>query len=178
MRSRQEILSRYKFVLAEEIERRVAEASRRSPHLCVHYQAHNLDTRREVHGEPNPLYNRITDADGALVPEALGLCLYGAEDEVNWSGKLCSEVADAQTCPFFGPRVMKEDIEKDITDLTSNPEKLRAVLPEAYALVWVIGAIETLPQLSWWQRLWWRWRKVQVEPLRLSAKSTAEESHE
>jgi len=139
-----EIQDRIRALLDEELCARVAKTQERLPVHCRYNYRHSLDTRKNVYGEPNDSYNRITRGDtsaGLPVTQTIGLCLYGSEDPENWPGIICEEPVDALLCPpqaFTSkttPEVAKSDLEAQIKDLNW----LRDNMPGVYTLLWVLG---------------------------------------
>jgi len=53
MKTKASIESRVRFLLCEELSRRVREAETRLPHLCIHNHRQPLDTRKSVEDLPN-----------------------------------------------------------------------------------------------------------------------------
>lgn len=159
------IRDRIRFLLAEAIEKRVAEVTKRLPRLCKHNYRHGLDTRRQVYGEANESFNRITLASGDDVTQNLGLCMLGAENPEEWPGTICEDPVDAQRCPYFDPIVSKEIIWRDFHAMLQEPELLRAELPEVYGLLWALDGYTSYLRLPWWKRLWFWFLRVRIEPL-------------
>ena len=91
MKSQIEVESRLKGLLCQELDRRVAESTRRLPKMCQHNYRHPLDHRKTVDGIPNPDHNRIAK-HGLPVAQTMGLCMLGsAEDPHSWRGDICEE---------------------------------------------------------------------------------------
>lgn len=170
MKARSDIEGRIKYLLAEALEAQVQKATERLPHLCKHNHRHPLDTRRQVHGEPNSNYNRITVVAHQATSETMGLCMKGIEDRENdWSGTICEDPIDAQRCPYFDPIVNKTRLWQDFHDALQNPDELRAKFPEIYGLIWVLEppvGWNVSAQLPWWKRLWFRLLRLRIEPVR------------
>ena len=157
MRSKDEIEGRIRFLLAEALKHRVREASRRLPVLCRHNFQQPLDTRRQLHGEPNPGFNRITVDSGEAVTQRIGLCMLGSDDPERWGGTICEDPSDAQRCPLFEPRLSKAMIWQDYHDTLQDVEALRESLPEIYGLIWALEPAENwlnISQVPWWKRFW------------------------
>lgn len=168
MKTDTEIKNRIRFLLAEALDARVAEASKRLPCLCKHNRQHPLDTRRTVHGEPNAGYNRITVAKGEAVTQTIGLCMLGSEDPETWGGTICEDVVDAQKCPLFEPKVDKNLVWREFSHALRDRDELRVKFPEIYGLLWALepsadGFDER--QLPWWKRLWFRLLRIRVKPV-------------
>ncbi len=169
-----EIEARIRFLLAEALEKKVAEASKRLPHLCTYNFRHNLDTRRQVDGEPNPNFNRITEQEGEPVVQTIGLCMYGAENPEDWRGDICEDPIDAQRCPYFQPSLYKERIWRDFHAMLQDHDRLRAEMPEVYGLLWALDGYTSQLRLPWWKRLWFKLLRVRVEPLAPVAADTVD----
>jgi hypothetical protein len=166
MRRDSEILARVRELVQEELDRRIWQASERLPCLCLHNYQHTLDTRKQVDGEPNEGYNRITDDDGEPVKKTIGLCRLGIENAQEWSGTICEEPIDAKKCPYFTPFQLKEDILCLLREQLSHDIWVRENLPEVHALCWVL---ECWPEfrLPWWKRIliFFRIRRLRLEPV-------------
>ena len=160
MKTQTEIEDRIRFLLTEALDRKVVEASSRLPRLCRHNHQHPLDTRRQVHGEPNAGYNRITVGEGDTVVQTIGLCLLGSNDPETWGGTICEDDIDAQKCSLFEPVMDKETVWRDFSAILNDPDRLRNEFPEIYGLVWALESFVGLTyRLPWWKRLWFRlWR--------------------
>ena len=186
MRTQIEIEDQVRSLLAAELARRVLAAQALLPGLCVHNHRQTLDTRRQVHGEPNEHYNRVADHRGLPVLQTIGLCMLGADDPESWQGTICEDPSDAQRCPTFRLKTSVEDAEDDFRTQMQDDEWVRRNLPEVYSYLWMLGTIqvpeappeappepqfirrkpepdyppELLPKpedLSWWRRLILRW---------------------
>lgn len=165
MRSEEEVQDRIRYLLTQELDRRVADAQARLPHKCRHNYRHPLDVRRNVMGEPNDQYNRITDARHLPM---LGLCMLGAEDPTEWQGNICEDPIDAQRCPFFNPIDTKESLSLEFQQQIKDLDWLTANMPEVAGLLWALGST-VLPQLPWWKLLWFRFLRIRPDPLALPA---------
>lgn len=159
MRSSTEIQGRIKHLLSRELDRRVAEATKRLPHKCEHNYRHPLDVRKTVDGEPNPSFNKIT----LPVAQTIGLCMLGSEDPETWGGTICEDPVDAQRCPYFSARESKDEILLTLRKDSQDSEWLQANLPEVYGLLWALQ--DRPPKLPWWKVLWFRLLRIRVEPL-------------
>lgn len=164
MRSAVEIEDRIRKLLSEELDRRVSEATRRTPTLCLHNHRQALDTRKRVEDAPNEGYNRTTDKRGLPVLQTIGLCMLGAEEPDDWNGTICEDEIDARRCPYFDPNAKKDDLLRDFLVQLADLEWLQANMPEVAALYWVIGSTRASVRLPWWKRIWYRFRRIQVEP--------------
>jgi len=160
MRLETEVQDRIRYLLTLEVDRRVAEATARLPHLCQHNRRHPLDVRKEVAGNPNEQYNRVA---GNGLP-VIGLCMLGAEDPTSWPGAICEDPIDAKRCPYFTPTldkgVVEEQFQQEIRDLKWVSENL----PEVYGLLWALGS-ETMPKLPWWKALLFRFLRIRPDSL-------------
>lgn len=165
MKSEDDIEARVRFLLVQELDRRVAEASRRLPHLCVHNHKQPLDTRRHVEGEPNETFNRVSDHRGLPVIQTMGLCMLGADNPEQWNGTICEDPIDAQKCPVFSPLQTKETLDlgfrRDVNDMVW----VGAHMPELYGLLWALDRGTQHMALPWWKRLWYRVLKIRVDPV-------------
>ena len=166
MKTESEIQDRLRTIFAEELDSRVRMSRKRLPKLCAHCYQHPLDTRPTVHGEANERLNNIY----ANAP-TMGLCLYGASDPVSWSGTICEDPIDAQRCATFTPISTVAQIWFGFNEQVNDQNWLKANLPEAYGLLWVLGTAEVLC-LPWWRRWWWRLLRINprrqfgLEPLK------------
>lgn len=161
MKAETEIYSRLRGLLVRELDRRMAEAGKRLPHLCIHNRRQALDFRKMVEGEPNPNYNCIDAAEGS--PE-IGLCFYGSEDLQTWPGNICEEAIDAQRCPLFTPKLSKEGILTQFRQDLAQPGWISENLPAVAELLWVLDLAKTTP-IPWWRRLWHKVLRIRVEPV-------------
>jgi hypothetical protein len=160
MRTELEVQDRIRYLLTLEVDRRVAEASARLPHLCRHNRRHPLDVRKEVAGEENEQYNRIA---GKSLP-VIGLCMLGAEDPTSWPGTICEDPIDAKRCPYFSSVLSKALLEEQFKGELRDLEWVSANLPEVYGLLWALGS-EMVPRLPWWKALLFRLLQIRPEPL-------------
>ena len=171
MKTRSDIEDRIRYLLAEALEARVKEASERLPHRCRHNHQHPLDTRRQVHGESNEVYNRITVRAGDATTQTIGLCMLGSEHPDEWPGDICEDPIDAQRCPYFDPLLNKETVWREFSNTLRDPDALRGQFPEIYGLIWSLEPSEgwlTPGMVPWWKRLWFRLHRLRVEPIRLT----------
>jgi hypothetical protein len=163
MRTLADIESRIRFLLCEELSRRVRQAETRLPHLCRFNHRQPLDTRKMVEDVPNDSYNRTTDRNGLPVIQTIGLCMLGAEDVENWPGNICEDPIDAQRCPYFDPAESKtaifERFKADVTDV----DWIQANMPEMHGLLWVLDS--QAPSLPWWKVLWFKMLRIHVAPM-------------
>lgn len=164
MRSQADIEDRIRFLLCEELTRRVQEAQTRLPHLCRHNHRQPLDTRKTVEDMPNDTYNRTTDRNGLPVVQTIGLCMLGAETPETWPGNICEDPIDAQRCPYFDPSANKDSIYRLFKDNIADLEWVRANMSELYGLLWTLENGRT--SLPWWKRLWFMVLRIRVEPVR------------
>lgn len=164
MKTHTEVRDRLRALLVQELDRRVGEASKRRPRLCVHNYRHPLDDRKTVDGEPNQNYNRITSAPWEPVGRTIGLCMYGQEDPENWKGTVCEDDIDAQRCPLFTPLKAKDEILLELNQQLDTPGWAESNMPEVAGLMWVLDEV-SVPPLPWWKVLWYRWiLRIHVEP--------------
>jgi hypothetical protein len=164
MKTKSEIEERVKELVCAELDRRVAEASERLPTQCVNNYRHPLDTRKQIEGEPNPEYNRITNKLGLPVVQTIGLCLLNCTDPENWKGTICEEPIDAKKCDDFKPMKTKDDILPELSQDLRSTAWVEENLPELFSLLWVLGAVQEL-KIPWWKRLWFWFRKIELEPV-------------
>lgn len=163
MKPTPEIEARIRFLLCEELSRRVSEAETRLPHLCVHNHRQPLDARKTVEDMPNDSYNRTTDPNGLPVLQTLGLCMLGADNPQQWQGNICEDPIDAQRCPYFTPAATKSSIFNSFKANVEDLDWVRRNLPEMYALLWVLDGART--SLPWWKHLWFRLLRIHVAPV-------------
>jgi hypothetical protein len=165
VRAQTAIEDRIRFLLCEELSRRVREAETRLPHLCTHNHRQSLDTRKMVEDMPNDTYNRTSDRHGLPLAQTIGLCMLGAENVEEWPGNICEDPIDAQRCPYFNPTQSKaaifERFKNDVADL----EWVRVNMSELYGLFWVLDTTDMSPGLPWWKRLWFRMLRIHVAPV-------------
>lgn len=164
MKTKSEVEVRIKELVCAELDHRVAEASERLPTRCVNNYRHPLDTRKQREGEPNPEYNRITDRQVLPVIQTIGFCLLNCEDPENWEGTICEEPIDAKKCPDFKPMKAKADILPDLARDLKDADWVWGNLPELFALLWVLGAVQEL-QVPLWKRVWLYLTRVRLEPV-------------
>jgi hypothetical protein len=161
MRSRQEVEARVRYLVNEELVRRLAEIEQCQPHHCKHNYRHPLDTRRRIGETANPNYNRI-----ALAGEAtIGLCMLGSEDVVSWPGTICEDVEMALACPYYTSKTTRGDVLTTYRDQLQDLAWLEQNLPQVFELVWVLQAVSA-PTLTWWQSLILVWRTRRSKWLR------------
>lgn len=160
MRSEIEVQDRIRYLLTLEVDRRVAEASARLPHLCRHNLRHPLDVRKEIAGDRNEQYNRIA---GKSLP-MIGLCMLGAEDPTSWPGNICEDPIDAKRCPYFTSTVSKDEVESQFKRQIRDLDWVSDNLPEVYGLLWALGSV-TMPKLPWWKTLLFRLLQIRPDSL-------------
>lgn len=171
MRTNIEVQDRIRFLLSEELDRRVNEGRERLPHKCVHNHRHTLDVRKEIEidgeREANPDYNRVGQTEGEIhegvqrrLP-VIGLCMLGSEDPEQWAGAICEDPIDAQRCPYYTTKITRESVEQGFSQNLQDLEWVRANLPEVYGLLWALGS-DTMPTLPWWKAIWFRF--IQIRP--------------
>ena len=163
MKTESEVEGFVRDLVCKELDRRVAEASERLPHLCINNYRHPLDQRKQVEGEENENYNRITDKVGLPVIQTIGLCLLSSEDPTEWGGTICEEPIDAKKCPYFNPAKGKDTLLPELEKELKNPDWLRENLPEVFALLWVLGDFKL--KVPWWKRLLFRFLRIKIEPV-------------
>lgn len=162
MKTKSEVEARIRELVCSELDRRVAEASERLPTRCVNNYRHPLDTRKQLEGEPSPEYNRITDKQGLPVIQTIGFCLLNCGDPENWEGTICEEPIDAKRCPDFKPMKTKADILPDLARDLKDGDWVQGNLPELFALLWVLGAVQEL-RVPLWKRVWLYLTRVRLE---------------
>lgn len=173
MKTQIEIEDRIREILKQELRLRVGAASLKLPHHCVHNHQQPLDTRRQVEGEPNAQWNRITRQQGLPVLQTMGLCMLGSEHAEDWQGTICDEPLDAQRCPLFQARQAVADVDEEFRTQTQDAEWVRENLPEVHVLLWALEspsipaptpevALAVVPATApatWWQRFLRFWRR-------------------
>lgn len=167
MKTPDEIRQRIRGMLVQELDRRVALAQRRLPHLCTFNIRHALDTRKVANGEDNELYNRVTSARHLPVSQALGTCGYGLENPEEWSGTICEDPIDAQRCPLFVPKSSKDALLTEFQEQLATQGWLEEHMPEVAALLWALDDTETtFVKVPWWKALWHQWvLRIRIEPV-------------
>ena len=160
MRTENEVADRIRFLLGEELSKRVAVASKRLPRHCKHNYLHSLDVRKRTEGDFNEAYNRIELAG----KQTIGLCMLGQEDPSKWDGTICEDPIDAQRCPVYDPIVTKDTLEEEFLSQIKDLEWVQGNLPEVYGLLWALGSGKT-PDLPWWKRVWFRMISIRPDPL-------------
>jgi hypothetical protein len=164
MKTETDIRDRLRVLVGEELDRRVAQAAERLPRRCVHNHRHPLDQRKQVNGEPNDTYNRITSTRGLPVLQTIGLCMLGSEDPETWGGTICEEPLDAKRCPVFTPLKGKAELMQEFEEQLRDAEWVQANLPEVHALLWVLEEVQ-VPSVPWWKRLLFRFKIIKLEPV-------------
>lgn len=160
MRAAAELEERVRTLVGEELQRRLAREV--LPHLCVHNHRQPLDHRRQLYGEINGAYNRISAGieDGVALPvlQTIGLCMIGAENPESWGGAICEEPIDAQRCPYFVYRRARAEVYAELVTELRDPDWVQAHLPAVHWLLWAVGApgLEVQTGVSRVKRLWRR----------------------
>lgn len=168
MKAQSDIEDRIRFLLCEELSRRVREAETRLPHLCTYNHRQPLDTRRTVEDVPNDTYNRVTDHHGLPVIQSIGLCMLNADDPEQWQGTICEDPIDAQKCPWFNPAATKAGIFYVFRSEVENLDWVRQHIPELYGLLWVLDETGN-SRLPFWKRWWFKLKRIHVEPVLTNA---------
>lgn len=165
MKNAQDVRSRIFFLLGEELERRVQEATERLPHRCTHNHRQALDSRKQLEGAPNEGFN-LVNRDRVHLPmvQTMGLCMLGAETPEQWQGNICDEPIDAKRCPYFTPTQDREALLREFQEDLQDGNWIQANLPEVHGLLWVADMME-IPTLPWWKRLWFFFRPMKIEPV-------------
>lgn len=163
MKTKSEVEGFVRELVCKELDRRVAEASERLPHLCINNYRHPLDQRKQIDGEENENYNRITDNVGLPVIQTIGLCLLESDDPTEWGGTICEDPVDAKKCPFFTPVKSKDAILTELETELQDLDWVRSNLPEVSALLWVIGDIKLV--VPWWKRFLFKFLRIKIEPV-------------
>jgi hypothetical protein len=164
MKTQSDIEDRIRFLLCEELSRRVREAETRLPHLCVYNHRQPLDTRKAVEDLPNETYNRISQRDGEAVRQTMGLCMLGAENPEQWPGNICEDPIDAQRCPYFTPLASKASIYESFQTQVRDVDWVAVNMPELYGLLWALDA-STAYRIPWWKRLWFKLVRINLAPV-------------
>ena len=164
MKSQDDIENRIRFLLCEELSRRVREAETRLPHLCTYNHRQPLDTRKSVEDLPNETYNRISSLEGGPVRQTMGLCMLGAENPESWPGDICEDPIDAQKCPYFTPSASKASIYESFSAQVCDVDWVRANMPELYGLLWALDA-HSVYRIPWWKRLWFKIIRINRAPV-------------
>lgn len=160
MKTSDEILDRVRGLLAQELERRLAETQQRLPHLCT-YNHRQPANSKQVEGEENPLYNRIATTSGTTI----GLCMYGAEHPEDWPGDICEDPIDAQRCPLFKPLLDRDSVVRQFKEQLQTPEWVEENMPRLSELLWVLESTQ-VPTIPFWKRWFLRLRRLSLEPVR------------
>lgn len=163
MKTESEVEGFVRDLVCKELDRRISEASERLPHLCINNYRHPLDQRKQIEGEENESYNRITDKVGLPVVQTIGLCLLESEDPTEWGGTICEEPIDAKKCPYFTPAKGKEAILPELESELQNFGWVRENLPEVASLLWVLGDFNL--GVPWWKRLLFKFLRIKIEPV-------------
>jgi hypothetical protein len=164
MRTKSEVEARIRELVCLELDRRVAEASERLPTRCIYNYRHSLDTRKQIEGEENPEYNRITDKVDLPVVQTIGLCLLNCNDPENWEGTICEDPIDAKKCSDFKPAKIRSDILPDLARDLKDVDWVRTNQSELFVLLWVLMAVQEL-SVPWWKRVLFFFRRVRLEPV-------------
>lgn len=165
MKTADEVRNRVVELLEAELDRRVAVASERLPYRCVHNHRQPVQSRRNLDGEENPTFNRVSRSDsGRALPvlQSIGLCMLEAEDPTVWKGTICDDPVDAKRCPYFTPAQDKAALFGEFTEQLTDATWVRENLPEVHALLWVLELMQ-IPRISWWKRLWFRFMQIKIE---------------
>ncbi len=163
MKTRSEVEGFAKELVCQELDRRIALASERLPHLCINNYRHPLDQRKQIEGEDNENYNRITDKVGLPVLQTIGLCLLESEDPSEWGGTICEEPIDAKKCPYFTPAKGKNVILSEFEGELRDQEWVRGNLPGVFTLLWVLGKAKIRVPLR--KRILFKLLKIKIEPV-------------
>jgi len=160
MRTENEVQDRIRFLLSKELDHQIATLCSRVPQNCQYNHRQPLDIRKEIEGEPNTSYNRIAESDAV----AIGLCMLGASDPLQWNGTICEDPIDAQRCQQFELVSTKEILIANFNNQIKDFDWVIQFLPEVYGLLWALGS-EAMPKLPWWKRFWFRLMRIRPDPL-------------
>jgi hypothetical protein len=164
MRSEIVVQDRIRFLLAKELDSRVAKACARLPRNCKHNHRQPLDIRKKIEGEdgaePNANYNLTFNPESSDI----GFCMINSSDPTEWAGDICEDQIDAQRCERFDLISTRESINDGFTLQIKDLDWVAENLPEVYGLLWALGS-ETLPSLPWWKALWFRFLRIRPDPL-------------
>lgn len=165
MKAQAEVEDRVRALLVAELDRRVELAHQRLPVRCVHHRQQELDPRAKLEDEPNPGYNRVDRRHLPVVP-TMGFCGIGIDDAETWEMNICEDPIDAQRCPDFTPNETREEILAHLKQDLDDFGWIQANMPELYGLLWVLDTGLLHEQLPWWKRLWFRFLRIRLEPVR------------
>jgi len=164
MRSEREIRNRISFLLSEELVSRIESSEKRVPRGCRFNHRQPLDVRKTIDGEANPRYNCVSQSEKSRLPvqQTIGLCMYGSDGDA-WTGDICEDEIDAKRCGKFEPQQTKEEIREGFLRDIRDPGWMSSNMAEVSTLLWVLElmSVSTLP---WWLWLWYRFRRVSIEP--------------
>jgi hypothetical protein len=162
MKTEVEVQSRIDALLVRELNRRVSEAKKRLPRLCMHNYRHPLDDRKVVEGAVNEHYNHIREDF-----RTIGLCTVGQLDPESWEGTICEDDIDAMRCSLFEPKKSKDVILDEFIDQLHTPGWVEEHMPGLAELLWV--ADNSILRIPWWKKVWYHWiLRLRVEPVSVS----------
>lgn len=165
MKNADDIKRQLRGLLCQELDRRLAESSKRLPGVCVNNYKHPLDHRKQVEGAPNPEYNRV-----ARSSKTIGLCMLGSQSSGTWGGTICEDPVDAQRCPYFTPR----QTQRQVYDEFLRDVETRELSGDVRALIWVLS--DQTITLPWWKRVWAKYiHRVSYEPLQTPVRDIVED---
>ena len=125
MRTTEEVEARIRYLLVEELDRRLTQVGERLPQRCTHNIRHHLDSRRLVDGEPNPNYNRVADRRGLPVLQSIGLCGLGSENQETWPMDICDEPIAHDSVDFRRERTRVEELTEH--DESERPKSISRI---------------------------------------------------
>lgn len=140
MKDEIEIQNRIRNILTEEFERRANDATARLPIRCTFNHRQPLDNRKQVGGEVNEHFNRVTKGPHLPVVQTIGLCMYGAEKTGEWPGNICEDAVDAQRCPLFTSKVTREEVQTQLQTEIRDLAWVQQNMPGVHSLLWVLGS--------------------------------------
>jgi hypothetical protein len=173
MKGEDDVQGRIRGLLNVELEKRISLAGEKRPRACVHNYRHPLDNRKQIAGERNENYNRISTETHVNLPvvQTIGLCMLGSESPEDWQGTICEDDIDAQRCPVFAAKESAEQVREAFETQIRDIDWVRTNMPEVYALLWVLGSDKLeapapptpaevaepepadMAPLPWWSRL-------------------------
>lgn len=141
MRTEQEVRQKLKQVQFRHLKKLIEQSYKKRPCNCRHNEIHGAMSHKE--GE-----------------EPIGICMWGADDPVEWTGNICDEMFEglkvARECGLFEPRKTKVEIKADFHSLMTEGDigAVGSQFPDLAALMWVLDERPYRPTL--WQRflLW------------------------
>lgn len=160
MKSKNEIYRRLEKLTARYRHRYVESTQVKSPLNCHYNIEHIQKTVRESKIWDKAVSPRIQSTLIVLNnQESVRICSYGSDDSSKWTGQICDSEEISSPCPYFKPKVTKEEAFREFSEILGDDQKTLALYPDVANIQWVLDDRYSLRKGFWiiitraWRRL-------------------------